>query len=92
MSEYTAPIRDMQFVVQELAGLDQVARLPGCEEATADVVEAIFDEAGKFANGVIVGSALVKQIGQLLEAKASQAELVKQVGVSVAALAKASHG
>ena len=53
MSEYTAPIRDMQFVVQELAGLDQVARLPGCEEATADVVEAIFDEAGKFANGVL---------------------------------------
>jgi tryptophan synthase alpha chain len=47
---------------------------------------------GKFANGVIVGSALVKQIGQLLEAKVAQGELVRQVGVSVAALAKAAHG
>ena len=53
MSEYIAPIRDMQFVVQELAGLDQVASLPGCEEATPDVVEAIFEEAGKFASGVL---------------------------------------
>jgi 3-(methylthio)propanoyl-CoA dehydrogenase len=50
---YVAPIKDMLFVLNELAGLDQVARLPGYEEATADVVEAILDEAGKFASGVL---------------------------------------
>jgi len=50
---YAAPVKDMMFVLKELAGLDQVARLPGFEEATPDVVEAILDEAGKFAGGVL---------------------------------------
>ncbi len=50
---YVAPLRDMQFVLTELAGLDQIATLPGCEEAVPDVVNAILAEAGKFASGVL---------------------------------------
>jgi alkylation response protein AidB-like acyl-CoA dehydrogenase len=50
---YTAPLQDMQFVLKELAGLDKISRLPGCEEATEDVVAAILEEAGKFASGVL---------------------------------------
>jgi alkylation response protein AidB-like acyl-CoA dehydrogenase len=53
MSEYHAPVRDMQFVLKELAGLNEVAQLPGCEEATADVVDAILEEAARFAEEVI---------------------------------------
>ena len=53
MSEYNAPINDMRFVLRDLAGLEQVTALPGCEEATADVVDAILEEAAKFANGVL---------------------------------------
>ena len=53
MSEYRAPIRDMQFVLKELAGLDQVAQLPNCEEASEDLVDAVIEEAGKFAAGVL---------------------------------------
>ena len=53
MSSYTAPIRDMQFVLRELADLDAVAALPGCEDASSDVVDAILEEANKFASGVI---------------------------------------
>ncbi|NMG77693.1 acyl-CoA dehydrogenase [Aromatoleum diolicum] len=53
MSQYTAPIRDMQFVMRELAGLDEVAKLPGCEEVSSDLVDAILDEANKFASGVL---------------------------------------
>ncbi|HEU0200004.1 MAG TPA: acyl-CoA dehydrogenase [Burkholderiaceae bacterium] len=53
MSEYTAPIRDMQFVLRELAPLEEIARLPGCEEATLDLADAILEEAGKFATGVL---------------------------------------
>ncbi|THF66109.1 acyl-CoA dehydrogenase [Pseudothauera nasutitermitis] len=53
MSQYTAPIRDMQFVMRELAGLDAVAALPGCEEVSPDLVDAILEEAGKFAGGVL---------------------------------------
>jgi alkylation response protein AidB-like acyl-CoA dehydrogenase len=50
---YTAPLQDMQFVLKELAGLDEITQLPGCEEATEDVVAAILEEAGKFAGGVL---------------------------------------
>jgi 3-(methylsulfanyl)propanoyl-CoA dehydrogenase len=53
MSEYAAPLRDMQFVLRELAGIEAVAQLPGCEEVTPDVVDAILEEAGKFAAGML---------------------------------------
>jgi alkylation response protein AidB-like acyl-CoA dehydrogenase len=53
MSSYTAPLKDMHFVLTELAGLDKVAALPGYEEATEDVVEAILDESAKFTGGVL---------------------------------------
>ena len=53
MSHYNAPLRDMRFVMQELAGVDEVLALPGNEEVDTDVVEAILEEAGKFAGGVL---------------------------------------
>lgn len=53
MSTYAAPIRDMKFVIKELVGMDQITRLPGCEEVTEDVVDAVLEEAGKFASGVL---------------------------------------
>src|SRR6266571_4344885 len=53
MSEYKAPIRDMQFVLKELAGLDQIAKLPGCEEVTAELVDQVLEESAKFASGVL---------------------------------------
>jgi alkylation response protein AidB-like acyl-CoA dehydrogenase len=53
MSSYVAPLKDMKFVLNELAGLSQVAKLPGYEEATPDTVDVILEEAGKFASGVL---------------------------------------
>src|ERR671928_900919 len=53
MSTYTAPLKDMKFVLNELAGLTEVAKLPGYEEATPDTVEAILEEAAKFAAEVL---------------------------------------
>ncbi len=53
MSSYTAPLRDMQFVLQELAGLGEVARLPGNEELSADLVGQILEENAKFAAEVL---------------------------------------
>ena len=53
MSEYVAPLKDIRFAMQELAGLAQVISLPGCEEATPDVVDAILEEAAKFAGEVL---------------------------------------
>ena len=53
MSTYAAPIRDMKFVINELVGLEQISALPGCEEVSPDLVEAVLEEAGKFAAGML---------------------------------------
>ena len=53
MSEYSAPLKDIRFVMQELANLEQVVTLPGCEEATPDVVDAILEEAARFSSEVL---------------------------------------
>jgi alkylation response protein AidB-like acyl-CoA dehydrogenase len=43
----------MQFVLNELANLHEISQLPGCEDATADTVEAVLEENAKFCGGVI---------------------------------------
>ena len=53
MTAYRAPIRDMIFAMKEIGGLDRIAALPGNEDASDDLVEAIFEEAGKFAGDVL---------------------------------------
>ncbi len=53
MSAYQAPIRDMGFVIEEIARLGEVAALPGYGEATPDLVAQILEEAGKLAGGVL---------------------------------------
>jgi alkylation response protein AidB-like acyl-CoA dehydrogenase len=53
MSAYVAPLKDMRFVLKELAGLREVAQLPGYAEATADTVDAILEESSKFASQVL---------------------------------------
>jgi len=53
MSTYEAPLKDMQFVISELAGLDQVTALPGWQETDKEVVNAILQEASRFASEVL---------------------------------------
>jgi alkylation response protein AidB-like acyl-CoA dehydrogenase len=53
MSDYTAPLRDMQFVLHELAGLDEIAALPGFGDATPDLVEQILNESARFSGEVL---------------------------------------
>ena len=52
---YIAPVKDMLFVMNDLAGLDQVLQLPEFAEAglDADTAAAIVDESGKFNQEVI---------------------------------------
>ena len=50
---YNPPVKDMMFVLKELAGLDQIARLPGCEDATEETVEAVLTENAKFNSEVV---------------------------------------
>lgn len=50
---YNAPLKDMLFVVNELANLSAIHALPGCEDATPDTVEAVLEENAKFCGEVI---------------------------------------
>ena len=53
MSTYAAPVRDMLFTMKEIAGLDAICAQPGNEDFSPDLVEAVLEEAGRFATGVL---------------------------------------
>ncbi|MEM7171092.1 MAG: acyl-CoA dehydrogenase [Pseudomonadota bacterium] len=50
---YQPPLTELQFVLQDLAGMGELAQLPGFEEATPDLVGAVLEEAGKLAGEVL---------------------------------------
>ncbi len=50
MPDYKAPLRDIRFVLNELLQMEQhYAGLPGGEEASPELVDAILEEGAKFA-------------------------------------------
>ncbi|MEB8389353.1 acyl-CoA dehydrogenase [Rhodobacteraceae bacterium KMM 6894] len=46
---YAAPIQDMRFVLHNLCNLDEISKLPALEDATPDMIDAILEEAAKYA-------------------------------------------
>src|SRR5258707_12679990 len=53
MPTYTAPLADIRFTLQHIAGLEAIAQLPGYEEASTETCDAILEEAAKFAAVVL---------------------------------------
>lgn len=54
MPEYKVPYRDMRFALNEVFDISHhYSQLPGCEEVSQDMVDAILEEGGKFAERVI---------------------------------------
>jgi len=53
MSSYAAPLSDIQFVLEEIAGLEDLSQLPGYEAASRDTVSAVIEEAGRLASDVL---------------------------------------
>jgi alkylation response protein AidB-like acyl-CoA dehydrogenase len=53
MHEYQAPLADMKFVLRELVDLPLLAQLPGFGDFNLELADAVLEEAGKFAAGVL---------------------------------------
>ena len=53
MQEYRAPLTEMKFVLRELVDWSLLAQLPGFEEMSVELAEAVLEEAAKFASGVL---------------------------------------
>ena len=50
---YTAPVKDMLFNMQHLARLDELARIPGFEDAGLDTAQAVLEECARFNQEVV---------------------------------------
>lgn len=54
MATYKAPIRDMQFVLHELLDAEGCFKqLPGREEASADIIDAVLEEGAKLCEQIV---------------------------------------
>jgi len=50
---YRAPVKDMLFVMKELAGIDALTQIPGLEDAGLDTAAAVLEECAKFNESVL---------------------------------------
>jgi len=50
---YTAPVKDMLFDIEHLANIEQIAQIPGFEDAGLDTAAAVLEECAKFNEGVL---------------------------------------
>ncbi|MGI9133667.1 MAG: acyl-CoA dehydrogenase N-terminal domain-containing protein, partial [Rhodoferax sp.] len=50
---YVAPLKDMLFNIEHLANIEQIAQIPGFEDAGLDTAQAVLEEAAKFNEGVL---------------------------------------
>ena len=50
---YRAPVKDMLFCMKELAGLDEIAKIPGFEDAGMDTARAVLEECARFNEEVL---------------------------------------
>ena len=77
MADYRAPVREVTFVINELLNLSSLTTIPEFQEATPELVEAVVEEAGKFAADVF---APINRIGDIEHSKAKDGAVKTATG------------
>ena len=53
MPIYNAPVKDIKFILNDLLGVDKMSNMPGFEDATPDMIDAILTEGAKIVEDVV---------------------------------------
>jgi acyl-CoA dehydrogenase len=77
MSGYAAPLQDMQFVLEEVVGLQNLARIPQFAELNSELVRQVLGTAGKFAAEVL---APLNRVGDTHRARFADGSVITAPG------------
>ena len=72
MADYKAPVEEMSFVLNDLFNTQSLTQIPEFSEASTDLLDAIIEEAAKFAGEVI---APLNRIGDQQHSKADNGQV-----------------
>ena len=86
---YRAPVRDLRFILDHVAGFAEVAATPRFAEATPELADAILAEAGRIATDVI---APLNRAGDLTPARLENGAVVSSPGFAEGYRALAEGG
>ncbi len=77
MADYKAPISEIDFVINDLLNINSLTAIPEFSEATPELLDAVVEEAGKFAAEVF---APINRIGDLQHSRAKDGEVTTPEG------------
>lgn len=89
MAEYLAPTREMKFVLKDIIDISEITALEKFTEASDDIIDAVLEEAGKFASDVL---SPLNVVGDQEGAKLTEQGVVPAPGYKAAYQAYVENG